>query len=139
MSAVIVEGYMEEGVVRLEPRIARIESGVAGLEKRVDQLDGKVERLDESVGTLDRRVAVLEANTENIKENVGRLEVDMRDMRQSFDKKFDSLIDKFGDIHRELRGLTRFMITMFVSFFATLIGFGGAILGVMAKGFHWLK
>lgn len=41
-------------------------------------------------------------------------------------------------MHQELRGLTRFMIGVVISFFTTLIGFGAAILGVMAKGFHWL-
>ena len=128
--------------------------------------------------SIDRRVAVVETGIVNIKHNVAKLEVDMRDMRKSMDQKFDlldakldrkfdsldvkfasldakfdakfasldakfderfaSVDGKFDEIHKELRGLLRFMIAVTISFFTTLIGFGAAILGVVAKGFHWL-
>ena len=126
----LISGRMLRSRRRCSPRswcahrVGCGQSGVASLEKRVDQLDGKVERLDQNVKTLDRRVAVVEVNTEHINENVGRLEINMRDMHRSIDKefdsidkrfdsvdeKFDSLIGKFDEIHRELRGLMRFMI-----------------------------
>jgi len=117
--------------------------------------------------SIDRRVAVVETDILNIKNSVAKLEVDMRDMRKSMDQKFDlldakldrkfdsldvkfasldakfdakfaSVDGKFDEIHKELRGLLRFMIAVTISFFTTLIGFGAAILGVVAKGSHWL-
>jgi tetrahydromethanopterin S-methyltransferase subunit B len=78
--------------------------------------------VEEGLASLDRRVAMLEVNTGNIKENLGKLEIDVRDMRKSMDPRFDSL-------HQELRGMMRFMVGMAVSFFTILIGFGAAILG----------
>jgi phage shock protein A len=131
MSAAIAESYMEQGVAALEPRLVRIECGVSGLDERLGRVEKRVDQLDSKVDVLDRRMAAVEANTENIKENLGKLEVDMRDMRKSMDQKFDS-------VHAELRGLMRFMIGIAISFFTTLIGFGAAILGVLAKGFHWV-
>ncbi len=161
MSAVIAEGYMDEGVVRLEPRLVRIESGVAGLddrvervEKRLEQIDGKMDRLDERVTLIDRRLVVVEVNSENIKENLGKLEVGMRDMRQSMDQKFASSEerferafgaldkksdDRFESLQGELRALTRLLIGVVITFFTTLIGFGAALLEVLARALHWLK
>jgi len=98
-----------------------------------------VDRLDQSLAGIHRKVVVLEANTTHIKDSVGNLAVDMRDMRKSIEQKFESLDRKFDSMHQELRGLTRFKVGVVISFFMTLIGFGAAILGVMAKGLHRLN
>lgn len=136
---------MEEGVVRLEPLIGRIESSVTSLNEKMDRLDSRVGKIDENVDRLDarnderferldgriveldRKLAVVETNMVDVKENTGRLDGDMRGMRQSIDL-----------IHDRLGGTMRFMIGVLISFFTTLIGFGAAILGVIAKALHWL-
>jgi len=57
----------------------------------------------------------------------------------SLDRKFDVKFDvKFDALHTELRGITRLLVGVIITFFTTLIGFGAAILGVLAKGLHWL-
>jgi chromosome segregation ATPase len=131
MSAAMAEDYMEPSVLGLEPRLVRIESAVTGLDARVERVEKRVERLDDKVDALDRRVAIVEVNTENIKQNLGKVEVDVRDMRKSMEQKFESL-------DTELRGISRLLIGVIITFFTTLIGFGAAILGVLAKGLHWL-
>jgi len=80
-----------------------------------------------SIVELDQKLAVVETNMVDVKENTGRLDGDMRGMRQSIDL-----------IHDRLGGTMRFMIGVLISFFTTLIGFGAAILGVIAKALHWL-
>ena len=95
--------------------------------------------MEESLGSLDRRVAVLEANTGSMKESIGRIEVDLRDMRKSVDQRFEALDRKLDSFHQELRGVMRFLVGVVISFFTTLIAFGAAILGVLVKGFHWLN
>ena len=121
MSAAMAEGYMDDSVIRLEPRLVRIESGVANVNERVGRIEQRVEHLGERVGLIERRLVAVEVNTENIKENLGKLHIDMRDMRG------------------EIRGLMRFMIGIVITFFTTLIGFGAGLLVVLAKGLHWLQ
>jgi hypothetical protein len=64
--------------------------------------------------------------------NVGKLELDVREMRASLEQ-------KFGAMQQEFCTLTRFLIGVVISFFTTLVGFRAAILGVLAKAFHWLR
>jgi len=85
----------------------------------------------------------------------------MRDMWQSMEQKFESLEGKFDQrcrtleekfealekklddgfesLHGELRALTRLLIGVVITFFTTLIGFGAALLDVLARALHWLK
>lgn len=116
---------MEEGEARLEPRVARIESDVASIKEAVARIDKRVDRLDEKVDErfakvdarfngLDVRMAAMEQGFENLKENQAILHVDLRDLRNSLDIKFVWIV-------------------------TTMIAFAVAILGAMAKGFHWLK
>jgi hypothetical protein len=88
-----------------------------------------MDRLDERVGLIERRLVAVEVNTENIKENLGKLDIDMREMRKSMDDKFESM-------HKEIRGLMRFMIGILITFFTTLIGLGAGLLAELAKGLH---
>ena len=63
------------------------------------------------------------------RESVGKIELDMRDMRNSVEQKFES-------IHQDLRGLTHFLLGIVITFFTTLIGFGGGIVRPMVKASH---
>lgn len=106
MSAIREEVYMEEGVVRLEPRVARIETDVASLNE-------KVERLGSQINSLDKRMAVMERDSGNMKDNLAKLDVDLRDLRTSLDTKLIWMV-------------------------STMITFGIGLLATMAAGFHWI-
>jgi chromosome segregation ATPase len=121
MSAQLAEVYMEEGMVGVAPRLARIESDVATLKVNVAQLDEKVERLDEKVERLDEKVdglgnrmTAIESGFVGMNENQSRLYEGLRDLRNSLDTKFMWIV-------------------------TTMIAFGTALIAAMAEGFHWIK
>ena len=129
---------MAEGMAGLEPRVARIESDVANLretatrldtrldqvDERFDQIDERLESIDEKVDQrfdklegkvihLGERMSAMEQGFQGMRENQSRLDVDLRELRSSLDRKFV------------------WMVT-------TMIAFGTALLAAMARGFHWL-
>jgi len=116
---------MEDGVLRLEPRVARIESDVDSLketvarldrkfDERFDKLDGKINSLDGKVNGIDKRMAVMEHGFDDVRRHQASLNIDLRDLRRSLDAKFIWIV-------------------------TIMIAFGAALLAAMAKGFHWLK
>ena len=72
---------MEEGVVQLMPRVARIEADVSSLKEDVSGLKKDVAGLKEDV-------AGLKENVRSLREGQGRLHDDLRDLRGSLDTKF---------------------------------------------------
>jgi hypothetical protein len=117
MSAIREEVYMEDGVLRLEPRVARIESDVGSLKETVTRLDKKFDerfdKLDGKVNGIDKRMAVMEHGFDDVRRHQANLNIDLRDLRRSLDAKFIRIV-------------------------TTMIAFGAALLAAMAKGFHWL-
>jgi chromosome segregation ATPase len=98
---------------------------------------------------LDRRVAVLEQIARDTAAALGEIRAELRAMRSDIDHQFGDIrnelramrsdIDhQFGDIRTELRDLraelNRSVRWLLGLWFASL----GAVLAVMAHGFHWI-
>jgi hypothetical protein len=86
-------------------------------------LDGREVAGDGGDG-LEARVAVLETHIEHIRKDIGMIQADIRDLR-------DSMHAGFGGLRLEAR-------TDFRLLFGALIGVALGLAGLMARGFGWL-
>jgi uncharacterized coiled-coil protein SlyX len=75
--------------------------------------------------TVEARIARLESHVEHIQSDITEIKSDVLRLDQKLDQKFDSLRDS-------LTKLTVWALTLYCALAASL-------LGVMAKGFGWIK
>lgn len=155
-----LEGHMSESGVGLEPRMARIETEVVNLgptflrlEQKIDRLGGKIEdRFDK----VERRFDKLDERFEKVHQRFEKVDQRFKNVDEQFeqvDQRFSALDEavagmaadlvhlKEGQarLHTDLRDLLRSLDSKFIWIVTTLLALGGALLGVMAHGFHWLS
>jgi hypothetical protein len=101
------------------------------VEERFDKVDGRLDKCEERLGGLDVRVAVLTTQGAQLLADVAELRSDGKAFRQAMADANQALqnrmIDGFQSIQKEISN---------TKIWALLID--AAILGVMAKGFHWI-
>lgn len=158
MSAIREEVFVEEGMIQLGPRVARIESDVETLketvvrldkrlDERFDKLDGKIDSLDAKlggkIGSLD---AKLDGRFKSLDDKLDGKISSLDGTVNGIDKKvavlehgFDEMIRHQESLSMDLRDLRRSLDAKFIWIVTTMIAFGAALLAAMAKGFHWLK
>jgi chromosome segregation ATPase len=156
MSAIMAEVYMSEGGVGLEPRVARIESDVANLketatriEKRFDKVDDRFDKVDERFEKIDERFDKVDERFEKVDERFDKVDErfqkldgkvsDLGTRMTAMERGFALMRESQTMLHVDLRDLRNSLDIKFLWIVTTMIAFGGAILGAMAKGFHWLK
>jgi hypothetical protein len=87
------------------------------------------------------RLAVLEEIARGTKSALDRIErrFDAIDRRfDTIDRRFDTVDRRFDTVDRRLIDVAREQATNFRFTITLLIGWGVALLGVMAHGFHWV-
>jgi phage shock protein A len=93
--------------------------------------------------SMEERVTRLESHYEHIQADVADVKADIRRLDQKIDGKFDSLKDSvselrlateksFNNMERSFHKLTLWGLTLYLALASSL-------LGVMAKGFGWIK
>ena len=80
---------------------------------------------------LDRRVAVLEQIARDTAAALGEIRAELRAMRSDIDHQFGDIRTELRDLRAELNRSVRWLLGLW---FASL----GAVLAVMAHGFHWI-
>lgn len=84
--------------------------------RRIDNTDG-----GDNSGGMEARVARLESDVEHVKKDVADIKLDIREMRQ-----------EIGSLRKELHSAKIWALILGGSAYASM-------LGVMAKGFGWIK
>lgn len=99
--------------------------------------------------TTDTRLARLESDVAHIRSDMADIKIDLREMRKEFGglrdetrKEFGGLRDEmrkgFADLHRELAESRQAMIRGDLMTRIWMLLMCAAMLGVMARGLHWL-
>ena len=101
---------MEDGVARLESRVAKVEDGVARLESRVARIESDVSHMQKSLANV---------------------ETDLRDLRKSMDQRFETMDARF---ERKLDALEKKESRRFYALFSAVVILGAAILGAILSG-----
>jgi hypothetical protein len=83
-------------------------------------MEGESKKVEERLGALEVSVAVVRTQNAHIMTDVSELKGDMKDLRTR-------MTDGFQSVHKELSS---------AKIWALLIA--AAMLGVMARGFHWI-
>ena len=76
---------------------------------------------------MEARVAVLEETARHTVSTLERL-----------DRRFDAIDRRFDALEAQHRADFRWLLGVMLGGFASMLGAFGALLGVMAHGFHWL-
>jgi uncharacterized coiled-coil protein SlyX len=93
--------------------------------------------------SMEERITRLESNVEHIQADVAELKAGVRRLDQKIDRLDDKLDDKFGSLkdcvselrlsmERSFHKLTLWGLTLYLAL-------ASGLLGVMAKGFGWIK
>jgi chromosome segregation ATPase len=134
------ENTVEERVTRLETHVehilgylADLKAGLARLEAKVDKLasdwDAKLERLEAKWdATLERLETKWEARFERLET---RWDARFERLEAKSDEKFAKIDDRFDKMDARLTRIIWWALGLYIALAATL-------LGVMARGFHWL-
>ena len=114
-----MERPVEQRVARLESHVEHIQSDVADLRielrDRTSKLEQKIEKLDQKIERLDPKIGSLD---------------------DKFDHKFDLLRESQAELRLSMeRSFTKIMLWGI----ALYIAMTGSLLGVMAKGFGWIR
>jgi hypothetical protein len=80
---------------------------------------------------MESRVAILEQIARATTDSLARIERRLDGMDDRMQRRFDALV-------AEHRADFRWLLGVMLSGFAAVLGGFGAVLGVMAHGFHWL-
>ncbi len=89
-------------------------------------------------GDMESRVAVLEQIARTTTEGLAQIVRGMEAQRAEFRTMQDRLERRMDLLAADQRADFRWLLGVMLAGFTTLLGAFGAMLGVMAHGFHWL-
>jgi len=90
------------------------------LEERFDRIDARLDKCEERLGGLEVRVAVLTTQGARLATDVAELKSDVKGLSTR-------MTDGFQSVHKELSSAK--IWALFIA---------AAMLGVIARGFHWI-
>jgi hypothetical protein len=91
--------------------------------------------MSDTTSDIPARVAVLEQIARDTRDNLAEMR---SEMRQGFAEMRTEMREMRTEFQTEMRGMRSDMRSDFRWLLGVVIGWGAALLGVMAHGFHWL-
>jgi chromosome segregation ATPase len=112
---------------RLSAEIARLNAETA----RLNAETARFGKLESDAESFKRDIGELKTDVEYIKRDIGGLKTDVEYIKRDLGGLKTEVKELRGDLRADFRWLLSLMI-------GGLVGLGGLLGGLMAKGFHWI-
>ena len=86
----------------------------------------------------EQRITRLEANQNNTANILLRIENNLREMDARIEKRFERIETRLDSMENRISSNFRFLSGLIIGSYVFIFASSAGILGVMAKGFHWI-